>query len=153
MKGSVPSFAQLDPTESLHSRVTRALAPQLMHAERNAQLTGFPNEGDWCRQLGVSGSIPREAVKVLEDRGMAQVRPRSGTRARLRLDESLLDPDMLARQPELKSDPHFLRDLGEVRLAVEEVIRHQETAKNAPSSSRHNRKPHGIEIARSRPEP
>ncbi|MGA2170951.1 MAG: hypothetical protein ABSG62_22425 [Terracidiphilus sp.] len=148
MNRSATSFAQLDPTESLHSRVTRALALQLMQAERNAQLIGFPNEGEWCRQLGVSGSILREAVKVLEDKGMAQARPRCGTRARLRSNGNLLDRDMLAWQPELKPDPHFLRDLGKVRLAAEEVIQDHETAKNAPASSRHNRKPHGIEIAR-----
>ena len=148
MKGSATSFAQLDPTESLHSRVTRALALQLMQAERNAQLIGFPNEGEWCRQLGVSGSILREAVKVLEDKGMAQARPRCGTRARLRSDGNQLDPDVLAWPWELKPDPHFLRDLGEVRLAFEEVIRDQETAKNATASSQHGRKPHGIEIAR-----
>ena len=82
MKGPATLFAQLDTTESLHSRVTRALALQVIQAERNEQQIAFPNEAELCKQVGVSRSILREAVKVLENKGMVQVRPRSGTRSR-----------------------------------------------------------------------
>ena len=81
----------------------------------------FPNEAELCKQLGVSRSILREAVKVLEDKGMVQVRPRSGTRSPPRADWNQLDPDILDWQSILKPDPHFLRDLCEVRLAIEPV--------------------------------
>ena len=121
MKGPAASFAQLETTESLHSRVTRALALQLIEAERNGQPIAFPNEGELCKQLGVSRSILREAVKVLENKGMVQVRPRSGTRSRPRSAWNQLDPDILAWQSELKPDPRFLRDLCEVRLAIEPI--------------------------------
>jgi DNA-binding FadR family transcriptional regulator len=121
MKGPATSFAQLESTENLHSRVTRALALQVIQTEQNGQLIAFPNEGELCKQLGVSRSILREAVKVLENKGMVQVRPRSGTRARPRTDWNQLDPDILGWQSQLKPDPRFLRDLCEVRLAIEPI--------------------------------
>ena len=119
---AVPAqFAQLDSNDSLHERVTRALALQVIEAERNRQLLAFPNESELCRQLGVSRSILREAVKVLEDKGMVQVRPRSGTRSLPRAQWNQLDADILAWQSSLKPDPQFLHDLCEVRLAIEPV--------------------------------
>ncbi len=121
MKGNAFPFAQLETPESLHNRVTRALALQLIRAERNGQLIAFPNEAELCKQVGVSRSILREAVKVLENKGMVQVRPRSGTKARPRTDWNQLDPDILNWQSELKPDPRFLRDLCEVRLAIEPI--------------------------------
>ena len=121
MKTNVIAFTQLENMESLHDRVTRALALHVIKAERNREEVVFPNEGELCRQLGVSRSILREAVKVLEDKGMVKVRPRSGTRSRPRADWNQLDPDILGWQAELKPDPRFLRDLCEVRLAIEPV--------------------------------
>ncbi len=121
MKGTPLPFAPVPPTDNLHSRVTRALALQVLKAEQNSELAVFPNEGELCKQLGVSRSILREAVKVLADKGMVQVRPRSGTRARPRADWNQLDPDLLAWQADLKPDPRFLRDLCEVRLAIEPI--------------------------------
>ena len=121
LKAAAIPFAQLESSENLHGRVTRTLALEVIKAERNSQLLVFPNEGELCRQLGVSRSILREAVKVLEDKGMVQVRPRSGTRALPRLQWNQLDGDILAWQSSLAPDPRFLRDLCEVRLAIEPV--------------------------------
>jgi GntR family galactonate operon transcriptional repressor len=121
VKNSTSPFAQVATIDSLHNRVTRALAVRVIEAERNGQLIAFPNEAELCKQLGVSRSILREAVKVLEDKGMVQVRPRSGTKARTRVDWNQLDPDILAWQSELKPDARFLRDLCEVRLAIEPI--------------------------------
>jgi GntR family galactonate operon transcriptional repressor len=121
MKSTSFPFEQLKSAESLHTRVTRALALQLIQADRIGEQVAFPNEGDLCKQLGVSRSILREAVKVLENKGMVQVRPRSGTRSRPRVEWNQLDPDILGWQSELKPDPRFLRDLCEVRLALEPI--------------------------------
>src|ERR1700678_1641095 len=121
MKAAAIPFAQLEATENLHGRVTRALALEVIKSERKAQLVAFPNEGELCRQLGVSRSILREAIKVLQDKGMVEVRPRSGTRALPRTYWNQLDGDILAWQSSLAPDPHFLRDLCEVRLAIEPV--------------------------------
>lgn len=98
------------------------LAVRVLEAERASQQLAFPNEAELCLQLGVSRTIVREAVKVLEDKGMVEVRPRSGTRARPRAEWNLLDPDILGWQAELGPDARFLRDLCEVRLAIEPTV-------------------------------
>ncbi len=112
-------FSRIDAPENLHDRVTRSLALRVIQADRAGEELIFPNEADLCQQVGVSRSILREAVKVLADKGMVEVRPRSGTRARPRTDWRLLDPDILNWQAGLQPDPGFLRDLAEVRLAIE----------------------------------
>jgi methanogenic corrinoid protein MtbC1/DNA-binding FadR family transcriptional regulator len=116
----VAAFSRIPAPQNLHNRVTHALALRLIEAERSSpDPLIFPNEAELCNQLGVSRTILREAVKVLEDKGMIEVRPRSGTRARPRSEWNLLDPDILAWQAELSPEPRFLRDLCEVRLAIE----------------------------------
>lgn len=115
------AFPRVDSIENLHNRVTRTLAIRILEAERAGETLNFPNEADLCDQLGVSRTIVREAVKVLADKGMVEVRPRSGTRAKPRSEWNLLDPDILAWQAELQPDGRFLRDLCEVRLAIEPV--------------------------------
>jgi GntR family transcriptional regulator, galactonate operon transcriptional repressor len=117
----LPTFARIAAPENLHDRVTRMLGVRVLEAERASEELVFPNEADLCRELGVSRTILREAVKVLADKGMVEVRPRSGTRARPRPEWKLLDPQILAWQAELGPDARFLRDLCEVRLAIEPI--------------------------------
>ena len=114
-------LSRIDSRDSLHERVTRALALRIINAERAGEHLAFPNEAEMCEQLGVSRSILRESVKVLEDKGML-VSPaplRGQRRARPRAEWNLLDPDILAWQARLAPDARFLRDLCEVRLAIE----------------------------------
>lgn len=113
------AFHRVQAPANLHETVTRTLALQIIRAERSSQPVVFPNEAELCEQLGVSRSVLREAVKVLADKGMIEVRPRSGTRAQPRHEWHLLDPDILSWQSELAPDARFLRDLCEVRLAFE----------------------------------
>jgi len=113
------SFNKIRAPEKLHHCVTRTLALRVMDAERASERLDFPNEAELCQQLGVSRSILREAVKVLADKGMMEVRPRSGMRSRPRAEWNVLDPDILGWQAQLSPDPRFLRDLCEVRLAIE----------------------------------
>jgi len=112
-------FAKVGTPENLHGRVTKALGLRLIKALDTGEQVEFPNEAEMCEQLGISRSILREAVKVLADKGMLVVRPRSGTRARPRSDWNLMDPDILCWQAEAKPDGRFLRELCEVRLAIE----------------------------------
>lgn len=113
------AFPRIVLPENLHDRVTRVLAFQVLEAEKNSRPLVFPNEAELCQQLGVSRTILREAVKVLADKGMVEVRQRSGTRARARTEWNQLDPDILGWWAELGPDARFLRDLCEVRLAIE----------------------------------
>jgi DNA-binding FadR family transcriptional regulator len=99
--------------------VTRLLALQVVRAERRGEQVSFPNETDLCHELGVSRTVLRESMKVLADKAMVEMRPRTGTRARPRSEWRLLDPDILGWQAEVSPDVRFLRDLSEVRLAIE----------------------------------
>ena len=112
-------FPRIEVPENLHDRVTRVLALQVLEAEKDSRLLVFPNETNLCQQLGVSRTVLREAVKVLTDKGMVEVRQRLGTRATPRSAWNQLDPDILGWWAELGPDAGFLRDLCEVRLAIE----------------------------------
>jgi GntR family galactonate operon transcriptional repressor len=115
------TFARIAAPERLHDRVTRTLALRILDAERGGEQATFPNEAELCRQLGVSRTILREAIKVLAAKGMLEVRPRSGTHARPRTEWNLLDPDVLAWQAQVRPDPRTLRDICEVRLSIEPI--------------------------------
>jgi GntR family galactonate operon transcriptional repressor len=110
------TFTRVRAPENLHSCVTRTLALQIMGS---GEQVIFPNEARLCQQLGVSRSILREAVKVLEDKGLLEVRPRLGMRSTPRTKWNLLDPDILSWHTKLHPDARLLRDLCEVRLAIE----------------------------------
>lgn len=105
--------------EKLHARVTRQLARRVIESEKCSNLIAFPREADLCVELGVSRSILRESMKVLADKGMVGMKPRAGTFSRPRSQWRQLDPDILAWQAEVCPDAQFLRDLCEVRLAIE----------------------------------
>jgi DNA-binding FadR family transcriptional regulator len=103
----------------LHPRVTSLLARRVIESDRSGAIVTFPKEADLCQELGVSRTILREAMKVLADKGMVEMKPRAGTRSRPRMAWRLLDPDILSWQAEAGADAQFLRDLCEVRLAIE----------------------------------
>jgi DNA-binding FadR family transcriptional regulator len=113
------SFPLVGAEGRLHPRVTSLLARRVIDAEKTGALLAFPREADLCRQLGVSRSILRESMKVLADKGMVEMKPRAGTHARPRAAWRLLDPDILSWLAQAGPDPRFLRDLCEVRLAIE----------------------------------
>src|ERR1035437_5692720 len=113
------SFTPEPARAPLHATVTRKLALHIIRSERDSGTVIFPNEADLGQQLGVSRTVLREAMKVLADKGMIEMRPKTGTRARPRAEWRLLDPDVLTWQAETSPDLRFLRDLAEVILAIQ----------------------------------
>jgi DNA-binding FadR family transcriptional regulator len=79
----------------------------------------WTTETELCRRLNVSRSILRESVKVLAAKGLVEVRPKSGVRARPRSDWNLLDPHVLAWQGEAGMSAPFIRNLCEIRRIIE----------------------------------
>ncbi len=116
----MPADFEIVPApEKLHARVTRLLARRVLEAEGRSEPLAFPREADLSNQLGVSRTVLRESMKVLVDKGMVRMKPRAGTHARPRAEWRLLDPDILSWQVELRPTPDLLRNLCEVRLAIE----------------------------------
>jgi DNA-binding FadR family transcriptional regulator len=55
----------------------------------------LPNEAEWCKKLGMSRSVVREAMKMLIAKGLVSSRPKIGTRVEPRERWNLLDRDVL----------------------------------------------------------
>jgi len=103
---------------TLHAQVAREIGLRILEGEISAG-TVLPNEAVLGGEFGVSRTALREAIKVLESKGLVEVRRKTGTRVRPRRDWNALDPEILSW---LFSGPGFaagLPDLLELRLIVE----------------------------------
>lgn len=69
--------------------------------------------------LDVSRTVVREAVKVLETKGLLEARPKRGTVVRPRAAWNLLDPDVVGWCFTNGPDPRFLAALNEIRQVIE----------------------------------
>jgi DNA-binding FadR family transcriptional regulator len=81
--------------------------------------TALPNAGEYARQLGMSRSVLREAMRVLEEKGLIELRQKRGTLVRPRSDWLLLDADVLRWLVADSVDDGLYADLTEVREIVE----------------------------------
>lgn len=104
--------------ERLYEQVTRALALRILSGELSPKSTP-KTEADLCQELGVSRTVLREAVKVLDAKGLVEVRPKTGMRIRPRSDWTLIDREVMAWQTEVGFTEEFARNLFQVRLILE----------------------------------
>lgn len=106
------------PKEKLSASVVRSLALQIIQAGSEG---GFdlPPEPELGKRLEVSRTVLREAIKVLEAKGLIGVGHGQGMRARPRREWNHLDPDVLGWQAEAGGDEQFVRDLSELRQIIE----------------------------------
>ncbi|MEM8982405.1 MAG: FadR/GntR family transcriptional regulator [Pseudomonadota bacterium] len=116
------------------------LTQQVAHFLGKAIISGeygkhnpVPSEADLCKQLDVSRSAAREAVKSLAAKGLLTSRARQGIRVRPEQDWNLFDADVLGWIRESNPSLELLREFTELRLAVEPeaahlAARHQEVA-------------------------
>jgi len=103
---------------NLHGQVVHELGRRIVGGACTPG-QALPNEEDLCRELGVSRTAIREAVKVLAAKGLVESRPRIGTRVRPTLAWNLLDPDVLAWRCATLPDPGFVLQLAEMREIIE----------------------------------
>lgn len=79
----------------------------------------LPIESHLADELGISRNVLREAIKVLESKGVVEVRPRTGTRVRARHYWNMLDPIVLSWHAHSPDRARYAFDLAEFRLVVE----------------------------------
>ena len=108
---------------------TRGLVGKIVHAVGLRIIGGelppgtvMPNEAEWCAQLGVSRTVLREATKILTSKGLVESRPKTGTRVRPSESWNLLDPDVLGWQLAEFPRDRFVREIFELRRAIEPSI-------------------------------
>lgn len=78
----------------VRGHVTAAIAKDIC-AERYASGSALPRENDLCDMYGVSRTVIRESLKILESKGLVRGKPRIGTTVCDRDEWNILDQDVL----------------------------------------------------------
>ncbi|MEW9534597.1 FadR/GntR family transcriptional regulator [Microbispora sp. NPDC049125] len=81
--------------------------------------TVLPTEPELCAEFGVSRTVVRESIKLLEAKGLVKAIPGRGTGVLEPIGWNLLDPVVLEAQIRHDSDLSILDDLVNVRAALE----------------------------------
>lgn len=102
----------------LHAHVVDTLVPMIASGEL-APGSLLPTEPEMGARFGVSRSVVREALRVLDAKGLIEVRHGSGTRVTAPERWDPLDPQVLAALPGRGPSARVLHDLLETRTIVE----------------------------------
>ena len=104
----------------------RGLVPTLVDALGRQIVAGgvpegsaLPIEAALTQSFGVSRTVVREAVRILNAKGLVESSPMRGTRVRPRSSWHLLDPDVLGWWAGVGGAAEILRDLAEIRRIIE----------------------------------
>ncbi len=103
---------------SHQAEVTRTLAIDIISG-RYPEGSGLPRDAELSAMFDVSRTVLRESMKTLSAKGLIVAKAKVGTRVRERSSWNMFDPDLLAWHLEAGIDKRFLRDLADIRLAVE----------------------------------
>jgi DNA-binding FadR family transcriptional regulator len=98
--------------------VTRTIGIDII-VGRYPEGTGLPRDPELTMMFDVSRTVLRESVKTLSAKGLLSSKAGVGTRVRERSAWNMFDPDVLGWHLEAGIDKRFLRDLADIRLAVE----------------------------------
>ncbi len=105
-------------SHSNHAEVARTIGIDII-AGRYGEGAKIPGDAELTLLFGVSRPVLRESVKTLVAKGLLSTKARVGTVVRERAAWNMFDPDVLAWHLDAGIDKRFLRDLAEIRLAVE----------------------------------
>ncbi|WP_412064128.1 FadR/GntR family transcriptional regulator [Rhizobium sp. SYY.PMSO] len=98
--------------------VTTAIAEDIC-AERYPSGSTLPRENDLCEMYGVSRTVIRESLKVLESKGLVRGKPRIGTTVCDKDDWNILDEDVLQWMGPYLADFDILGSILEARRTIE----------------------------------
>jgi GntR family galactonate operon transcriptional repressor len=114
----MPLNGQTIRHERLYEQITRALALRILRGTLSPDSVRN-TEAELCRDLGVSRTVLREAVKVLAAKGLVEVRPKTGMRIKPRTEWTLIDRDVMTWQAEIGFTEDYVRNLFQVRMMLE----------------------------------
>jgi len=103
---------------SNHAEVARNIGIDIISG-RYAEGVKLPGDAELTSLFGVSRPVLRESVKTLGAKGLLSTKVRVGTVVRERAAWNMFDADVLAWHLDAGIDQCFLRDLADIRLAVE----------------------------------
>lgn len=103
---------------SLTQQIVQDLGVAIVTGQYSGENT-FPIESEICAKYDASRSIVREAIKVLNAKGLLIARPRRGTSVRPETEWNLLDPDVLYWMLNRRFSLTLLKDFTRARLAIE----------------------------------
>ncbi|MGO4712945.1 FadR/GntR family transcriptional regulator [Bradyrhizobium sp. 2TAF24] len=103
---------------SNHAEVARTIGIDIISG-RYAEGAKLPGDAELTVIFGVSRPVLRESVKTLVAKGLLSTKVRIGTVVRERAAWNMFDLDVLAWHLDVGIDMRFVRDLAEIRLAVE----------------------------------
>ena len=102
------------PSKSQHALIVQQLGLKIVSGEisENEKL---PSEVDLCEEYKVSRPVFREAIRVLNAKGLTYSRPKIGTVVRPKEEWHLLDPDVLFWLIQTTPEHEFFKTLSTVR--------------------------------------
>ncbi|MGH3166951.1 MAG: FadR/GntR family transcriptional regulator [Trebonia sp.] len=95
----------------------------------------LPTEPRLCEVFGMSRTVIREAIKILEQKGLLRAKQGQGTHVAMPDEWNLLDPMVLEASVRHDKDLHMLDNLVEVRRVLESEMA-REAAVNATAEDR-----------------
>ena len=102
----------------LYEYVEEEIGLQIIKGEFEPEST-LPNENALCAKFRVSRGVIREAIKVLQKKGLVQPRPKIGTQIQPRSQWNLFDTDVLVWTLKAGQQLKFLENITEVRMIIE----------------------------------
>lgn len=106
----------------LHGQVVHELGMRIMRGELPPGTLIDPD--GLAREMDVSRTVIREALKVLTAKGLIDARPRVGTTITDRSHWQLLDTEVMSWRATDRPDPRLVVELDEVRLVIEPAAAH-----------------------------
>ena len=102
----------------LYEHVEEAIGIRIIKGEYKPSDT-LPNEEALCAEFGVSRGVIREAIKVLNKKGLVLPRPKIGTQIQPKTQWNLFDADILVWKLKAGQQYGFLKKVTEVRRIIE----------------------------------
>jgi DNA-binding FadR family transcriptional regulator len=117
----------------LHEHIVDVLGARIVRGDYAAD-AALPVEDALVTQLGVSRTVVREAIKVLAQKNMIEVRTRTGTRVCAALHWNQLDPDILRWRFAGELDTKLVEDVGELRRIIEPAAAELAATRGTPQA-------------------